>query len=142
MDFLKRSGKIKKEFLSYFVKVWLRPETCGWYQGFAKAIPDHNNSNETDNKYIKECQDRKRLGLIQFLNHAEINLISDSSKRRSDTSYSHIAFHSDPQLKLKDCRNAWQWCSLNKKILRYKDGRDLYCMPSGLETNLSSLTVR
>ncbi len=67
----KEKWKDQKEFLSYFVKVWLRPETCGWYQGFAKAIPDHNNSNETDNKYIKECQDRKRLGLIQFLNHAE-----------------------------------------------------------------------
>jgi len=92
---------------------------------------------------IKECQDSKRLGLIQFLNLAENNLISDWSKRRSVTSYSHIAFHSEPQLKLGDWTNAWQWCSLNKQIIRYKqDGRDLYYMPSGLESKLSALTVK
>jgi len=66
------------------VKTWLKPTTCGWYQGFSKGVPDHNNANENDSKYTKECQDRKRLGLIQFLNHAENNLVSDWSKRRSD----------------------------------------------------------
>ena len=42
-------------------------EKNGWYQGYTSAIPDHNNSNEADNRYIKEDQGRKRLGLIQFL---------------------------------------------------------------------------
>ena len=62
-------------FLAYFKKMWLKDKRTGWYQGFAKAIPDHNNNNESDNRYIKEDQDRKRLGLIQFLNHAEANLV-------------------------------------------------------------------
>ena len=101
--------------------MWLKPERSGWFQGFTRAIPDHNNSNETDKKYInyKECQDRKRLGLIQFLNHAESNLINDWSKRRSEESYSHVPFYLTPQLSLKDWTNAWQWSSLNKEIVHY-----------------------
>ena len=77
--------KWKKEetFLAYFEKIWLRPAYSGWYQGFAKNIPDHNNSNEADNRYTKEDQGRKRLGLIQFLNHCETNIISGWSKRRA-----------------------------------------------------------
>ena len=59
--------------LKYFRK--LAEKRRGWYQGFTKAIPDHNNNNEVDNRYIEEDQGRKRLGLIQFLSHAETNLI-------------------------------------------------------------------
>ena len=54
-----------KQFPLYFKKVWLSPKRRGWYEGFLSAIPNHNNYNEADNRYIKEDQDRKRLGLIQ-----------------------------------------------------------------------------
>jgi len=128
--------------LAYFEKIWLRPAYSGWYQGFAKNIPDHNNSNEADNRYTKEDQGRKRLGLIQFLNHCETNLISGWSKRRAEGSYDLVKFHETPQLSLKDWTNAWQWSSLNKDIIRYKrGGRDLYCMPGGLERKLSTRTI-
>ncbi len=135
--------KEEKSFVDYFKKWWLSPKRSGWYQGYSTATPDHNNNNETDNKYIKECQDRKRLGLIQFLNHAESNLIKDWSKRRrSEGSFAPIEFHCTPQLSLKDWTNAWQWSSLNKDMVRYKkDGRDYYCMPSGLEKRLSMRTI-
>jgi hypothetical protein len=80
--------------------------------------------------------------LIQFLNHCETSLISNWSKRRAEGSYDPVTFHTTPQLKLKDWTNAWQWSSLNKEIVHYKKGgRDLYCMPSGLETKLSLRTV-
>ncbi len=59
--------------------MWLCSKRSGCYQGYASAIPDHNNSNESDNRYIKEDQDRKRLGLIQFLNHAANSLVHEWS---------------------------------------------------------------
>jgi len=133
--------KWKKEaaFIKYFEKMWLAPERVGWYQGFASAIPDHNNNNEADNRYIKEDQDRKRLGLIQFLNHACDNLIRGWSKRREAASFNYIQFHTHPQLELKDWTNAWQWSSLEKQLVHYKkNGRDVYCTRSGLEKLLST----
>ncbi len=41
-------------FINYFKKQWLNPKRNGWYQGIATCIPDHNNNNESDNRYIKE----------------------------------------------------------------------------------------
>ena len=99
--------KEKTVFMKYFKKVWLSPKRSGWYQGYAVAIPDHNNNNEADNRYIKEDQDRKRLGLIQFLNHAASNLVSGWSKRRRPESYEYIEFHTKPQLSLKEWTDAW-----------------------------------
>ena len=67
--------------------MWLEEKRSGWYQGFVKNIPDHNNNNEADNRYIKEDQGRKRLGLIQFLSHGETYLVLEWSKRRRPDSY-------------------------------------------------------
>ncbi len=106
---------IQPEFCKYFKKVWLELSRSGWYQGFATAIPDHNNSNEADNRYIKEDQDRKRLGLIQFLNHACDNLVHGWSKRRAASSCHDEPFLISPVLELKDWANAWKWSSLDKK---------------------------
>ena len=82
--------------------MWLNQERVGWYQVFVVGIPDHSNSNESDNRYIKEDQDRKRLGLIQFLNHTCENLVHGWSKRRSTSSFNYIQFQTHPQLALKD----------------------------------------
>ena len=54
--------------------MWLTSKRSGWYQDFTTAVQYYNN-NKSDNRYIKEDQDRKRLGLIQFLNHATITLM-------------------------------------------------------------------
>ena len=77
-------------FLQYFVKTWLKSKQRGWYQGFAIAVPDHNNNNESDNRYIKEDQGRKRFGFMQFLVHAEENLVHDLSFRRRSESYAYV----------------------------------------------------
>ena len=66
-------------FVAYFNKVWLDPKRRGWFQGYVIGIPDHNNNNEADNRWIKEDQGRKRLGLISFLSHAETTLVRDWS---------------------------------------------------------------
>ena len=52
--FQKKWENKETDFYKYFSKWWLNSKRNGWYQGFAKGIPDHNNNNETDNKYIKE----------------------------------------------------------------------------------------
>jgi len=41
-------------FLTYFKKQWLDEKRTGWYQGYLAWIPDHNNNNESDNRWIKE----------------------------------------------------------------------------------------
>ena len=127
-----------KNAAGIYKKVWLDTKRCGRFQGYQRGIPDHHNNNETDNRYIKECQDRKRLGYIQFFSHAESNLVYDWSRRRREESHAYIPFQTHPQLQLNDWTDAWQWSSLNKSIVKYKqNGRDLYCMPGGLEKAMS-----
>ena len=46
-----------KTFLSYLKKQWLGLsglERTNWYQGYIDWVPDHNNNNEADNRWIKE----------------------------------------------------------------------------------------
>ena len=88
--FLKKWSR-EQEFVKYFKKQWL-DKNSGWFQGYAIGIPDHNNANEADNRYIKEGQDRKRLGIIQFMNHAETTLLHSWSSCRSIDSYSFKPF--------------------------------------------------
>ncbi len=136
--FLLKWEKVEPAFIKYFKKMWLCSKRSGWYQGYASAIPDHNNSNESDNRYIKEDQDRKRLGLIQFLNHAANSLVHEWSLRRRADSYTYVPFHTYPQLQLSHWTNSWQWSSLCKQILRYKKGiYDFWCIPAGLEKAIS-----
>ena len=80
-------------------------------------------------------QGRKRLGLIQFWQNAETNLVRDWSMRRRPESYTNISFQTHPQMQLKDWTNAWQWSSLEKNIIKFKN--NCYCMPSGLEKSLT-----
>ena len=128
---------MKWQSQSDFIKYWLSPERLSWYQGFTVGIPDHNNNNKSDNRYVKDDQGRKRLCLIQFLNHFCNNFVIGWSKRRAATSFDQIPFHTHPQLTLQDWCNVWQWSSLSKNIVKYKkDDRDLYYMPSGLEKSL------
>ena len=47
-------------FTQYFTKQWLKESNRGWYQGFVNGVPDHNNAEEADNRYIKEDQGRTR----------------------------------------------------------------------------------
>ena len=50
-----RKWELKEfSFIKYFKKQWLSSKRNGWYQGYAFGIPDHNNANEADNRYIKE----------------------------------------------------------------------------------------
>ncbi len=107
--------------------------------GFAIGVPDHNNNNESDNRYIKEDQGRKRLGLMQFLVHAETNLVKDWSLRRRSESYTYVQWQDSPLMKLKHWTQAWEWSSKEKSIIKYKRGDvHIYCMPGGLETKLSN----
>jgi len=50
----KKWETVEPTFFKYLAKMWLSSERSGWYQGFTTAIPDHNNNNEADNRYIKE----------------------------------------------------------------------------------------
>jgi len=52
--FLKKWQSKEKDFVNYFKKQWLSKKRNGWYQGYAVGVPDHNNANEADNRYIKE----------------------------------------------------------------------------------------
>ena len=64
------------------------------------GIPDHNNNNEADNRWIKEDQGRKRLGLISFFSHAETTLVRDWSLKRRPESYLHVPFQTHPTMEL------------------------------------------
>ncbi len=71
---------------------------------------------------------------MQFLNHCEITLVYDWSRRRRSESMLYVPFDTQPKLEILDWTNSWQWSSLKKDIIRYKqNGRDLYCMPAGEE---------
>ena len=95
--------------------MWLTSKRSGWYQDFTTAVQYYNN-NKSDNRYIKEDQDRKRLGLIQFLNHATTTLMREWSMRRRPDSFTYVEFHSQPQFKLPHWTNSWKWSSLGKQI--------------------------
>ena len=127
------------DFTRYFTKQWLKESNRGWYQGFVNGVPDHNNAEEADNRYIKEDQARTRLGLIQFMNHAETTLVQSWSTDRDEESYSYKSFNEAPVLKLSDWTSAWQWSCLCKEIVKFKtdDSKTYFCMPAGEEKTLS-----
>ncbi len=52
--FLNKWKNKEKTFIDYFQTQWLKESNVGWYQGFAVGVPDHNNAEEADNRYIKE----------------------------------------------------------------------------------------
>ena len=53
--FLSKWNQEKSQtFINYFKKQWLDDKRSGWYQGYLPGIPDNNNNNESDNRWIKE----------------------------------------------------------------------------------------
>ncbi len=60
------------------------------------GIPCENNALESINRYIKEDTDRKRNGLLQFMNNIENNLIHDWSKQTNPNSYDFKDFGQEP----------------------------------------------
>ncbi|RNA18791.1 hypothetical protein BpHYR1_045193 [Brachionus plicatilis] len=69
----------------FFFTKWI-DKNNGWYEGFVGGIcnPSTSNGLEFSNDKIKDTINRKRLGLIEFLNECGINLVADWSKARAE----------------------------------------------------------
>jgi hypothetical protein len=48
------SNEEVKKFIDYFMKWWLSPKRCGWFDHYADFIPITNNALESTNRYVKD----------------------------------------------------------------------------------------
>lgn len=105
------------EFAVYFEEQWLK-KYSKWYEGAAVGFPSTNNGLESTNAVIKrEHTLRERLPVGQFLNSVE-DLLTKWSEARNAESVNGLSFAERPTASLKEWTSAYQWASMNKRVLK------------------------
>ncbi len=136
--FLKKwsTNKQVTNCLKSFFKVWGKPDTENWYEGYHPlgCVPSTDNALESTNNIVKTNGTlRKRLPVGQFVGSVENKVLKDFSTDRSPTiikngkeednmNYSKHKYNDEPNLDLATMTHAWQWYSKKThKIIIYKD---------------------
>lgn len=55
------------DFITYFMKQWLSPKRCSWYDHYVDHVPITNNALEATNRYIKDQGKVSALFFIYLL---------------------------------------------------------------------------
>ncbi|CAF0826598.1 unnamed protein product [Brachionus calyciflorus] len=74
-----------KTFIDYFKDQWCKEGQNGRYEGYAPGLPTTSNGLESLHDKIKTALDKKRFGLISFLNECFDNILKERTTDRSLT---------------------------------------------------------
>ena len=128
-------------FLDYFESQWCAYAQNGWFEGYAPGLPSTSNALESVHEKIMKALDKKRLGLIPFLNVSRANIIKEWTVERSptlvlqDSSTSEVrnvenlnqkVFNHHPIIAKSDLVEAYKWNNQNKTIIHFKDDNYYY----------------
>ena len=141
-----------KEFCNYFEEQWLGDGSAstgngslfGWFEGYSRTAPSHNNATESTNRVIKDLSTfRERLPLKEFLLLIKDRLVRDWSVNRDPESVNNKAWSNEPLIELSDWTSAHQWLTKKKDVIPLTVGlTKLYFIPAGEKTQLCKAQVK